>query len=95
MRITDEIVEAAARDAFLSDAINGHHKGGIYTWESIPEIGRENYREMTRMMLDTAAPLILRAAADVLDNDPDYPMGSSAQTAAADWLRTYAEQKEQ
>lgn len=46
-------------------------------------------------ILTAVAPQILRDAADAVDNDPDYPMGSMAQTAAAEWLRTHAATEEQ
>jgi len=51
------MVEAGAREAFFTDDAGGHIRGG-HSWDTIPEIGRENYRTMVRGVLHAA----LRAA---------------------------------
>lgn len=51
--ITKEQVEAGAREAFFTDDVGGHILGG-YTWDTIPEEGRENYRIMVRAVLHAA-----------------------------------------
>lgn len=55
-QVTDAMVERAAREAFWTDDIGGHHKRGPtpHTWENIPEQGRENYRTMIRAALRAA-----------------------------------------
>lgn len=54
--MTGDRVEAAAREAFWTDDVGGHHKAGSrpHTWENIPEVGRENYRTMVRAVLAAA-----------------------------------------
>lgn len=58
LTVTDEAVEAAAREAFWTDDVGGHHKPGAqpHTWENIPEVGRENYRTMIRAAIAAALP---------------------------------------
>ena len=51
--ITPEMVEAGAREAFFTDDAGGHIRGG-FTWDTIPEVGRENYRAMVRGVLHAA-----------------------------------------
>src|SRR5436305_1109158 len=51
---SDREIEAAAREAFWTDDLGGHIKGR-WTWETIPEEGRENYRKMVRAVLSAAA----------------------------------------
>ena len=78
----DAVINAAAREAFWTDDISGHHKAGRspHTWENIPEVGRENYRTLIRAVV----PIIeadlrehiareIEVAADVRlnDNTPD------------------------
>lgn len=50
---SDAMVEAGAREAFFTDDAGGHIRGG-FTWETIPEVGRENYRKMVRGVLHAA-----------------------------------------
>jgi len=50
---TVEQVEAGARAAFFQDDLGGHIKGK-WTFDTIPEGGRENYREMVRAVLGAA-----------------------------------------
>lgn len=50
---TEAMVEAGAREAFFTDDAGGHIRGG-YTWDTIPEIGRQNYRTMVRAVLHAA-----------------------------------------
>lgn len=57
---SDAMVEAGAREAFFTDDAGGHIRGG-HTWDTIPEVGRENYRTMVRAVLHAA----LRAAGGV------------------------------
>lgn len=47
MKLDDEAVETAAREAFWSDDTAGHIKGH-WTWETIPQIGRDEYRRLVR-----------------------------------------------
>lgn len=47
-------VEAVARAAFDADSLGGHHKGGPWTWESIGEDGRVNYRALAELSLRAA-----------------------------------------
>jgi hypothetical protein len=58
MLTSDEAVEAAAREAFWQDDVGGHIKGR-WTWETIPDDGRENYRQMVRAALAAAADAVL------------------------------------
>lgn len=51
--ITDEMVERGAEAAFWQDDVGGHIKGP-WTWATIPEEGRENYRQMVRAALSAA-----------------------------------------
>jgi hypothetical protein len=44
---SDDAIEQAAREAFWTDDVGGHIKGH-WTWEKLPEDGRENYRKMVR-----------------------------------------------
>lgn len=53
VEITDEMVERGARAAFFRDDVGGHIKGR-WTYDTIPEIGRENYRAMVRDVLIAA-----------------------------------------
>jgi hypothetical protein len=55
----ERAVEAAARAAFFRDDVGGHIKGG-FTYDSIPEVGRENYRCMVRDALEAAEPHLQR-----------------------------------
>lgn len=50
MKVADEMVEAASEAAFWQDDLGGHVKGP-WTWDTIPEEGRENYRTMIRAAL--------------------------------------------
>lgn len=63
---SDEAVEAAARDAFWRDDLGGHIKGR-WTWDTIPDEGRDNYRAMSCAALIAAyaidAPTIAAEAA--------------------------------
>jgi hypothetical protein len=52
--ITEEMVERAAVAAFDRDTMDGHHKGGQWTWDGIPEMGRCNYRLTVRAALEAA-----------------------------------------
>ena len=54
-RPSDEDVEHGAREAFFTDMIGGHHNG-LFTWDSIPDEGRENYRVMIRHVLAAVLP---------------------------------------
>jgi hypothetical protein len=56
VEFTDEDVERAAKEAFWTDDMGGHHKPGTrpHTWENIPEVGRENYRTLVRAVLRAA-----------------------------------------
>lgn len=47
MTLDDKAVEAAAAEAFFSDDVGGHVRGH-WTWETIPEQGREEYRRLVR-----------------------------------------------
>lgn len=49
-------VEAGAQAAFWEDDMGGHIKGS-FTWDTIPEEGRENYRKMVRAVLTAVAEL--------------------------------------
>lgn len=51
MRFSDEMVEAGAKAAFWQDDLGGHVKGP-WTWETIPEEGRMNYRAMMTAALE-------------------------------------------
>jgi hypothetical protein len=51
--ITDEMVERGAEAAFFCDDLGGHI-GGRWTWATIPDEGRENYRAMVRDVLEAA-----------------------------------------
>ena len=51
--LSDEAVEAAARAAFFHDDLCGHIKGR-WTWDTIPDDGREAYRAMVRDTLSAA-----------------------------------------
>lgn len=59
--------------------------------ETDPELTRDEAKAEFNRWRASVERKALREAATALDNDPDYPMGASAQTAAAEWLRTYAE----
>lgn len=59
-------VEAGAREAFFTDDAGGHIRGG-HTWDTIPEVGRENYRTMVRAVLHAA----LRAAGEPSAEEPE------------------------
>lgn len=48
--ITDEMVERGAEAAFFQDDLGGHI-AGRWTWATIPDDGRENYRRMVRAVL--------------------------------------------
>jgi hypothetical protein len=50
----EEVVERAARAAFQYDADNGHHRRP-FSWDEIPEAGRDNYRELARAVLRAAS----------------------------------------
>ena len=52
--IPDAMVERAAIGAFERDTLDGHHKGGPWTWDSIGEHGRCNYRLTVRAALEAA-----------------------------------------
>lgn len=45
MKLDETAVEAAAREAFWSDDVGGHVRGH-WTWETIPEQGRQEYRRL-------------------------------------------------
>lgn len=65
---TDEDVRRGAEAAFFYDMIGGHHNG-LFTWDSIPEEGRENYRTMMRHVLAAVLPDIAkRVCAEALRN---------------------------
>ena len=51
--ISDEDLDRLASAAFEWDRQNGHHvsNGGPWTWHMIPEVGRENYRNLVRAVL--------------------------------------------
>jgi hypothetical protein len=51
--LSDELVEKAAREAFWADDMGGHIKGR-WTWDTIPEEGRENFRTMVSAVLKAA-----------------------------------------
>ncbi len=51
--VTDEMVDRGAEAAFFQDDLGGHIKGR-WTWATIPEEGRENYRAMVRAVLEAA-----------------------------------------
>lgn len=52
-RLAPEVIEAAARAAFFEDDLGGHVKGK-WTYDTIPDEGRENYRKMVRAALQAA-----------------------------------------
>lgn len=56
MKITEEMVEAGAKAAFWQDDLGGHIKGP-WTWETIPEEGRMNYRAMMTAALEAIAAI--------------------------------------
>ena len=56
MRFSDEMVEAGAKAAFWQDDLGGHVKGP-WTWETIPEEGRMNYRAMMTAALEAIAAI--------------------------------------
>ena len=69
--IPEALVEKAAREAFMSDDLAGHHRHNgspfnysPFTWESIPEVGRENYRRMVRDIFAVTADEIRAEAVD-------------------------------
>lgn len=51
--ITDDMVERAAEAAFFRDDLGGHIPGR-WTWSTISDEGRENYRLMVREVLAAA-----------------------------------------
>ena len=67
INITTEMVEAAAKEAFFVDDLGGHIKGR-WTWDTIPEEGRENYRKLSRAVVTAAAPLVLADVAARVEN---------------------------
>lgn len=55
MNIPAQAVEAAAKEAFFVDDLGGHI-AGRWTWDTIPDDGRENYRKLALAVLNAAAP---------------------------------------
>ena len=47
---SDESIDRAAAAAFFQDDLGGHVRGH-WTWATIPEEGRNNYRTMVRAVL--------------------------------------------
>jgi hypothetical protein len=96
---TDEDVQRGAEAAFFSDMIGGHHNG-LFTWDSIPEEGRENYRTMMRHVLAAVLPEYrkrvraeaLREAADALPMDG--PLHIMDRQVHQDFLRARADAEE-
>jgi hypothetical protein len=54
-----EQIEAGAREAFWWDDQNGHIRGGgRLTFDTLPEVGRQNYRDLARAVLTVAFDLV-------------------------------------
>lgn len=81
--ISEGMIERAAVAAFNRDTLDGHHKGGVWTWESIPEQGRCNYRLTVRAALEAhPAPASLPR-----QPRPTHPSGTDNRysTSATSW----------
>ena len=81
--IPAQAVEAAAKEAFFVDDLGGHIKGR-WTWDTIPEGGRENYRKLARAILNAATPLV---AAEALER---AALDAYKTPTIAGWLRRRA-----
>jgi len=88
--VSDEDVERAAQDAFFTDMIGGHHNG-LFTWETIPEEGRENYRKMVTSVLAAVLPeYAKRVRADLLRELIEQPV----HPLTREWLASVLERVE-
>ncbi len=68
-----DLIERVAMAAFASDSDGGHHRGGPWTWQTIGEGGRENYRRLAKVTLGVVvdwlrgSPVALGWAKDAAD----------------------------
>lgn len=86
-----EAIEDAARDAFWTDDLGGHIKGG-WTWDTIPDLGRANYRTMALAALAAAVkaqPVVALPPCPTCEGDRSCVCGGEHSDGRGDVIRCY------
>lgn len=84
--LPERTVEAAARDAFWRDDVGGHIRGR-WTWDAIPEEGRENYRATIREAITAAMDPALGPDRLVVAGEHEREVRADQTRRIVEWLR--------